>query len=331
MTQALFPQSGKQVKDKCFVYICSEEDERPVQLIKSHNVASRVELIVPHSAFGGIEKQLRVNATRYSVKSTLGPFISEQVLSIIRNDPSFVAVSDSRIDHEDVIAIINGTLILSLTKDTYERAGLQGKKSARQKGQRYIASYNLMDAKFGPGKAGYDRLLWAIDNTFGKEFEFNISCSSESIKDHFVAANSHNVKTDIRHLDDIQVPQSDPDGKQWAGDIYEWLALVSLGSDRIGANDDIDSYLCNYQLDDSSAGSMVRIAWSNVIFTSGFVETLYQTTKSIPGSAINVFGWQDTPVAWKDIEHTFNPTGINNYTLYSHGAATVCFKHVNAT
>uniref|UniRef100_A0A060T021 ARAD1C13310p n=1 Tax=Blastobotrys adeninivorans TaxID=409370 RepID=A0A060T021_BLAAD len=331
MTQALFPQSGKQVKDKCFVYICSKEDERPVELIRSHNVATRVELIVPHRVFSGIEKQLRVNATRYSVKSTLRPFMSDEMLSIIRKEPSFVALSDSRIDHEDVIAIINGALIVSLTKDTYERAGLQGQKSARQKGQRYIVSYNLMDAKFGPGNAGYDRLLWVIDNTLSQEFEFNISCSSESIKGQFPAANSHNVKTDIHHLDDIKVPHSDSDGMQWAGDVYEWLALVSLGSDRLSANDDIDSYLCNYHLDDSSPGSMVRIAWSNVIFTSNFVETLYQTTKSIPGSAINVFGWQDTPIAWNSIEHTFNSTGINNYTLYSHGATTICFKHVNGT
>jgi ribonuclease P/MRP protein subunit RPP40 len=40
-----------------------------------------------------------------------------------------VCISEGRIDHEDVFSICNGQLVLSLTKETYERTGLQGQPS----------------------------------------------------------------------------------------------------------------------------------------------------------------------------------------------------------
>lgn len=115
---------------------------------------------------------------------------------------SLVALSAGRLDVDDVFCLDgHGTLHLSLTRDTYQSLGLEGRKSKmthtssgragdRRSGgvERWTVRIDLKDQSFKPGKAGYTRTLaslqaWdasRINNLDGLGFGFVSSANSFS-------------------------------------------------------------------------------------------------------------------------------------------------------
>jgi ribonuclease P/MRP protein subunit RPP40 len=70
--------------------------------------------------------------------------------------------------------------------------------------------------------------------------------------------------------DEITSFTTEADRQNYLDDIAEWLALVSLESPRISANDDIDPYLSRYavpehQLAEPPSSSIVRLQWHGLI------------------------------------------------------------------
>lgn len=89
----------------------------------------------------------------------------------IKQNTAYV-VSETRLDHEDTFAIVDGVLHLSLTRATYERAGLTQNNSKNKQPHKRSAgeqmhrlSFDLRSTESVRGQPKFDRLLWALENT----------------------------------------------------------------------------------------------------------------------------------------------------------------------
>jgi ribonuclease P/MRP protein subunit RPP40 len=76
--------------------------------------------------------------------------------------------------------------------------------------------------------------------------------------------------------------------KDHCDEISEWLAMVTLGSPRVSANDDIDPYLCRYSVPDAvdaKPSDIVSLKWHGLLPATWimqlFLTLLYDTTLSI--------------------------------------------------
>ena len=74
---------------------------------------------------------------------------------------------------DNVFSLRDGTLTLSLDKESYERAGLVGKsdgaKGARGARARWIVEINLRSPSMLHGKKGFDRIVYAAKEVLDKE------------------------------------------------------------------------------------------------------------------------------------------------------------------
>ncbi|KAN0063739.1 hypothetical protein ACQY0O_003789 [Thecaphora frezii] len=112
-------------------------------------------------------------AASYLAKVPLSLFLDPIFVTAYIKCGSLTALSLGRIDADDVVCLDGqGTLILSLTKDTYQTLGLTGRPSRfarlasgragdRQSGAaiRYIVELPLLSPSFVPGKKGYQQAL----------------------------------------------------------------------------------------------------------------------------------------------------------------------------
>lgn len=60
-------------------------------------------------------------------------------------------------------------------------------------------------------------------------------------------------------------------------DLSEWVGLVQIGSPRVAANDDVDPYLCRYQVpnpEQSSTVDLISLKWRGLISPSWTVQLL---------------------------------------------------------
>ncbi|KAI9593740.1 ribonuclease P 40kDa subunit-domain-containing protein [Syncephalis fuscata] len=120
------------------------------------------------------------DAFYYDAKLPLTHFIEPDFITrYIRNGvASTVAISvGTHIDRDDVVALdASGRLILNVTKDTYEKLGLDGQPSrfSKQQPQRFVITLDLTLAAMKPGKKLYDRIRWCFENTFNEPVRFFI-------------------------------------------------------------------------------------------------------------------------------------------------------------
>lgn len=316
-------------KERCFVDICRETCERPEYLIRSHNLAKRVEIIGQEEDVKWVQERIEQSVelpNSVRVKCSLKEFVANPFLDEhIKRDSKVNLLSLTRIDHEDVIAVIQGQLYLSLTRETYLRAGIEAQKSKLQKNQRYIIIYDMRSSTFTSGNKAYDRLIWSLENTpLGREFQFVVS--------NIELGDKLNPSINSTILEDVSVPSfavPEPIGskflqeqtiQEWVTACYEWLGLVSLESDRIKANDKVDTYISTYQVLDpeNTPTNVFCLSFSNMLMDNQFIHQLWQilqNSSSTSWLALNVFGIEDIPVAWKQQEHTFLTGGENHYTI----------------
>lgn len=84
-------------------------------------------------------------------------------------------ISETRLDHDDTFALVNGVLYFSLSRETFERAGLTAqvkKPTSKSANQKYRISYDLRSPSSTRGSAMFDRLLWALNNTLTDSVPF---------------------------------------------------------------------------------------------------------------------------------------------------------------
>ncbi|RKP23833.1 ribonuclease P 40kDa subunit-domain-containing protein, partial [Syncephalis pseudoplumigaleata] len=153
----------------------------------------------------------------YDVQLPLTHFIEPEFLSqYIRNAAtSVVAISaGTRIDQDDVFALdATGRLILHLTKDTYERLGLDGQPShfSKRHPQKHVVTLDLTIAAMTPGKKLYDRIRWCLENAFKQPIRFFMARSYqgnyvEMVFPPSIRATKRTLSRDAGLCRDLKIP-----------------------------------------------------------------------------------------------------------------------------
>ena len=130
------------------------------------------------------------------------------------------------------------------------------------------------------GKKGFERIIWAFKNVLNASLtwlfhDFQNSVFSAENPDPL--AKHHPFREDlapsIEYIKDVKVPSFvtslvRPDEEDWAVEMHEWLSLVALRSPRVEAGDDIDPYLCRYQVPGTEAAEvydLVSVTWNGFL------------------------------------------------------------------
>lgn len=112
----------------------------------------------------------------YRATCPLSLFLDPAFMDVFIRQNSCLVVSETRLDHDDSFAIANGKLYFSLTKETFERAGLTAqvtKPSTKSANRKYRISYDLRSPNSLKGaSAQFDRLLWVLDNMLTNSIPF---------------------------------------------------------------------------------------------------------------------------------------------------------------
>lgn len=135
------------------------------------------------------------------------------------------------------------------------------------------------------GKKGFERIVWAFKNVLNQSLAWLFVDLGESaggdapIKQHHPF--EYGVDAVVTTLDGIVTPNL-PAGKlldlEGAEEVLEWLSMLSLESPRVRAHDNMDSFLCRYQLsgpdESGQISSLLKLRWHGFA-PSEFVMTIF--------------------------------------------------------
>ena len=149
---------------------------------------------------------------------------------------------------------------------------------------------NLRQPSMLHGKKGFERIVWACKNVLDHSVswlfhDFQNSTFSDDNPDPLAKHHpSHQIVTPtISHIEEAKVPnltasEAAPNDEYWATEIHEWLSLIALQSPRVEAQDDIDPYLCRYEVPNCDAAAevqdLVSVKW-NGLLPNSWIQSLF--------------------------------------------------------
>ncbi|EMR08258.1 hypothetical protein PNEG_03425 [Pneumocystis murina B123] len=326
-------------KKKCFItFGCPE-----LSLIRLHPFNFSVEFCLRKDDLKKVKCFIeKSNHPRFvTLDVSLGWFLKEEVLNKLIKTEILCALSMNNIDMDDVVCVNKGKIILSLTKETYEKVGLVGKPSAfSRKCPRWNVILDMRGTAMKKGKKGFDRILWSFENVLQKKFSFRMSALNENdikILEEVVGSSSCFANFEKHESGKILCPSFsyprhvDYPGidriiqAEWATEIYEWLGLVSLGSERLNTGFNDDPYSLPYNLSNSSEDEIIRFLWSGMISCSWILDlwVFLRNLKDIDWISLTVNGFEDSPISWENYEHGYFFGGENTYTILKLNSDTV--------
>ncbi|KAL4920229.1 ribonuclease P 40kDa subunit-domain-containing protein [Aspergillus aurantiobrunneus] len=333
----------------------------PFSAITGHPFVHTVEVTMPKEVYSSIESSLnsRLQKLRYTYLSmTLSSLIEGDFFNTYIKTGNILMISEGRSGLDNVFTLRDGVLKLELSKEDYERTGMTGKPvrtgGKKHAKERFIVELNLRLPSMLHGKRGFQRLEWAFKNVLNKPvtwlfFDLGTELTDVAEDDLSLKGNSpdtipcepvctthKNVTTPS--FSDIQITNSttELDLKVVSGEVSEWLAMVSLGSRRVSADDNIDPYLCRYdapEIGDTRAFDIVSLKWHGFVppnwimhlFITLFRETAPRVCKSPSWFALSASALGRDAVEGKD-----------GYTIMALPAAKdvrqfICWEFVGAS
>ncbi|KAG8513058.1 Ribonuclease P protein subunit p40 [Galemys pyrenaicus] len=167
----------------------AHDKSRHRHLVETHYHNYRVSFLIPEC--GVLSRELRSLVAQigpyYSVKDLpLYEFITPEFISTFIKEGSCCALSlNTRIDEDSTVALLpQGTLILSLDKDTYEECGLQGRPSQHsgKNAPKYVVSIDLMELALHPDSKKSQRIAWSFKEKKPLKFDFLLAWHREGIR-----------------------------------------------------------------------------------------------------------------------------------------------------
>ncbi|KAL2828909.1 ribonuclease P 40kDa subunit-domain-containing protein [Aspergillus cavernicola] len=265
----------------------------PFSAILGHPFVHTVEVTLPKEVYSTIESSLdsKLQKARYArLSMTLSSLIEGGFFNTYIKAGNILMISDGRSGLDNVYTLREGVLRLELGKEEYEKSGLTGKHvrtGGKKHGkERYLVELNLRLPSMLHGKKGFQRIEWAFKNVLNKPAAwlfFDLGTESIGIAEDDTTLKDNNpeiitcepVRTTYENIttpsfSDLRITEdtSELDFKNLCGEVSEWLAMVSLGSHRVYADDDIDPYLCRYdapEVGDSKASDLVSLKWHGFI------------------------------------------------------------------
>ncbi|RAH72050.1 ribonuclease P protein subunit p40 [Aspergillus aculeatinus CBS 121060] len=274
----------------------------PFSAILGHPFVHTVELTLPKEAYTTIQASLdsKLQKLRYArVFMSLSSLLETEFFSTYIKKGNILMISEGRSGSDSVFTLRDGILKLELSREIFERTGLTGKpiRSGGRKHakERYIIELNLRLPSMLHGKKGFKRIEWAFQNVLTQSVAwlfFDLSSETNGIAD---APDDLSLKGNhpqilpcspaITEHPQILVPPLDTlklqDSSTAAAaathqaelqnqctEVSEWLAMVSLGSPRVAAADDVDPYLSRYSVpdaDEAQPTDLVSLRWRGLI------------------------------------------------------------------
>ncbi|KAL4881542.1 ribonuclease P 40kDa subunit-domain-containing protein [Aspergillus karnatakaensis] len=252
-----------------------------------------VEVTMPKEVYSTIQRGLDSNLQEPSyarVSMSLSSLVEGDFFNSYIKKGNVLMISEGRSGLDNVYTLQDGTLKLELGKEDYEKTGLTG-KSIRTGGkkhakERFLIELNLRLPSMLHGKKGFQRIEWAFKNVLNKPvtwlfFDLGTEYSGVSEGDPFLKGNSpeiipckplptthENITTPSFQNLNVTNQTTESDLKDISYEVSEWLGLISLGSQRVFANDDVDPYLCRYdapEIGDSGVSDLISLRWHGFI------------------------------------------------------------------
>ncbi|KAH8652775.1 ribonuclease P 40kDa subunit-domain-containing protein [Tricladium varicosporioides] len=293
---------------------------KPFAAILSHPFIHKVELVLPQEIYEIVKKDLFEAAEKpiycrviLPLKALLeGEFFNEYI-----KRGNILMLSEGIPGVDNTYSLSEGILTLHLDKETYERAGLEGKpegvKGKRGTKPRWIVEINLRLPSMLHGKKGFDRIVYAFKNVLTTPVTWlfhNLTTTvldPEPLEAHFPIHKTISPRVTLDKQ--VKMPHLKPptetdaaygnDFEDHATEIQEWLALVLLESPRVNIDDKIDPFLSRYTPPGESFSNttLVKLTWQGFLSPSWAHKTFVDILLAIPRHswfAYCVGGFSDT-------------------------------------
>ncbi|XP_076470343.1 ribonuclease P protein subunit p40-like [Babylonia areolata] len=310
-----------------------------------------VNIIVPYngktahlpSEISGLEEQQMSHVARNVPADQL---LDKQFIeAFVKRGQLYLLSHKRHIDTQDCIAIIpTGHLILSVTKDTYEKLGLEGKPSAfsGKKPMKYVIDIDLKRSSFTPGRKGYDRAVWCLEKCLGLtcDYLFSWTPHDESVcpssvaqffmsKGLVVSPVPMAVRTQwlnrasVPVVDSAVVEETEQSCSREA--LWEWLGAVACGIDMSEASPDSFVSTMDCPSPSTTCDRCCVLSVTGFLTPAATKWLLDRVRKEVETEdcgcrwgSLTLMGFQDCPVSVGSREHGFLQSGDNHHTL-------VCF------
>ncbi|EEH40818.2 hypothetical protein PAAG_02794 [Paracoccidioides lutzii Pb01] len=224
-------------------------------------------------------------------------------------------ISEGRSGVDNVYTLKEGVLRLELDKNSFERAGLDGKpiRSGGRKHvkERYAVEINLRLPSMLHGKKGFERVVWAFKNVLTTSVTWLFCDLTRSppyseeeapIKKHYpqiIQCNPTVKILGVTMVPPINLSELETDtGKNFlhetCDEIQEWLGLVFLDSPRVHDNDTIDPYLSRYALpshDECIPADLVKLSWKGLLPSAWIIQLFTATLRKFASCSSKPGGW----------------------------------------
>ncbi|KAM0250682.1 hypothetical protein ACHAQJ_008516 [Trichoderma viride] len=266
---------------------------KPWTAISDLDFIHKVDLIIPQDIYEIVVQKMteRDSPSYHKVVMTLGQILETKFLTQYIKLGNIMMLSEGKTAMGHLFTLREGILNLYLDRETYERAGLEGKphgiKGDRGSKPRWKVSYNLREESMLHGRKRFDRLVYACKNVLNQPMKWLVcnASSSDLSLDLLESLNATKMVSSPRlaadtgvHQISLQIPsttlaQGDREALEHsATEIYEWLSLVRLESPRVVAGDSIDSYLSRYSLPEGNSATaqtqVCKLSWQGFLSSS---------------------------------------------------------------
>ncbi|KAG1145676.1 hypothetical protein G6F37_005268 [Rhizopus arrhizus] len=254
---------------------------------------------------------------------------------------------DTDLNTDNVIVLDSaGNLSLSLTKDTYEKFGIQvqHRSKASMKHNKYIVNISLKDKHFYPESNQFNRLKWCLENTLTETFKFVFAAVDKSVTGITVdiqwptqvtRVTKIDIEPQFETLTDVQIPdfeninhsidsQPKENWDKHVLDAVEWIGLAYMKSNRIKITTKaVDPFVSVYKapstLLSSQTGTLIK--WKGFIPATCIQNIMMNVRKLMTSAIVNewtsvsVWGYRDSPYTWNKKEHYSYLNSENDYTF----------------
>ncbi|KAL4943342.1 hypothetical protein BDV06DRAFT_190024 [Aspergillus oleicola] len=313
----------------------------PFSAIQGHPFVHTVGVTMPKDVYTSIESSLdsKLQKLRYArLAMNLSSLLEGEFFNTYIKTGNILMLSQGRRGLDNTFMLHDGVLKLELGKEVYEKTGLTGKPirtgGKKHTKERFLIELNMRLPSMLHGKKGFQRIEWAFKNVlnepvpwlfFDLETPTGVSEGDTPIK---------RLNPEIRSCEPVQITHenittppfsnlnitnktSESELRDTLGEVSEWLAMLSLSSKRLSADDDIDPYLCRYDApeiggDETKPLDLVRLEWQGFIppkWITQFFITLFRVTASHASKATAWFFLSASALARDAVE------GKDGYTI----------------
>ncbi|KAL3860288.1 hypothetical protein ACJMK2_010429 [Sinanodonta woodiana] len=322
----------------------NDKKSRHLQHITDHYFNYSVETMLPGCEFlpSDIQVPLTEVEAFVSYKVPLAEIIKPDFLqAFVKRGKLYMLSHGMQIDTQDCAALLpTGILILSLTKDSYEQLGLEGKVAnfGDKKTCKYVIEINVKDHTFVPGKKRYERIKRCLTEHLQLTFDFLLTwcpgdakVSPASVQCYFQCngflCNRLPIMRKQKDYEDLAIPvisSDNPTGEAESCcdsmEFYEWLGACATEVDLSATS--LDSYTSSYICPAPRELKDRCVTWTSkgMLTCASIIDVLTKLRQivqkmNLPWVSLTVHGFMDCPVSWGQREHSFYNNGDNLYTF----------------